>query len=79
VCETSEKQCWSYLRNINTAINYFLQKFLTSAAHTSNWKNLAAPASGQKLMLLRFQVSLYGMSFLGLYSEVGIVPAGSNG
>jgi hypothetical protein len=25
-CETWEKQCWSYLRNIRTAINYFFYK-----------------------------------------------------
>jgi hypothetical protein len=27
--ETLEKHCWSYLTNIKTAINYFLQKFCT--------------------------------------------------
>jgi hypothetical protein len=39
--ETLNKQCWPYLRNIKTAINYFLQTFRTSSTHISHRKNLA--------------------------------------
>jgi hypothetical protein len=33
--ETLKKQCWSYLRNIKTAINYFLQTFCSKSSQIS--------------------------------------------
>jgi hypothetical protein len=39
--KTLEKQCWSYLRNIKTAINYLLQTFHTLSTHISDRKNVA--------------------------------------
>jgi hypothetical protein len=35
------KQCWSSLRNVHTAINYFFHKFRTKSTHISHRKNLA--------------------------------------
>jgi hypothetical protein len=41
--ETLENQCWSYLRNIQTAINYFYKHFAHNLpyTHISHMKNLS--------------------------------------
>jgi hypothetical protein len=39
--EKLEKQCWSFVRNINTAINYFLHVLHIIYTHISHRKNLA--------------------------------------
>jgi hypothetical protein len=39
--ETLEKQCWSYLRNIETAVNNFLQMFRTQSTPIGKiWLNI---------------------------------------
>jgi hypothetical protein len=58
--ETLEKQCWSYVRNIETPINYFLQ---TKFTHISQKKNLAEQGVFQTLA---FSILLYENSKAGI-------------